>query len=247
MILTEACSLRLGGRPLPGWRILLYHAVGTRLPHEGICIAPETFRRHMEALRADPWVRIVPLADPERPGEGTAVSITFDDGYRDNLLCAAPILSGLGIPFVVFVVPAYILSRRKEYLTLPELKELASVPGCRIGSHGMNHKPLAELPPGELKRELLESRRWLEDQLGREVLAVSYPHGSASRGVREAAAEAGYALGLCSRTGVNGQDRDPLMLCRTEITSGDGSRSFRQKLYGGWDWHRFRHRDPARA
>lgn len=39
-----------------------------------------------------------------------AVSITFDDGYADNLTLAAPILEGLGLPATFFLVPGLLSS-----------------------------------------------------------------------------------------------------------------------------------------
>jgi peptidoglycan/xylan/chitin deacetylase (PgdA/CDA1 family) len=234
----------------PGLRILLYHAVGTPLDGNvpGLTISPELFRVHMAELRRMQEISIVPLEEPlfpEAERGKTRVAVTFDDGYLDNLEVAAPILADLKIPFTVFVVPGYAKSGNPIYLTFSQLRELASVPGCRIGSHGMTHLRLAQVDGGAAIRELADSRKWLEDSLGKPVVSVSYPYGSTSGLVRIAAVKVGYKIGACSRTGINGPDRDPLMLCRTEILGIDGPRAFRQKVRGGWDWHRFRHPDPA--
>jgi len=40
----------------------------------------------------------------------TTLSITFDDGYRDNYTYAYPLASELGIPFTIYLVPGYIES-----------------------------------------------------------------------------------------------------------------------------------------
>jgi peptidoglycan/xylan/chitin deacetylase (PgdA/CDA1 family) len=45
-----------------------------------------------------------------RPLPPRAVAITFDDGYRDNLVLAAPLLRDLGLPATCFLVPG-LLSR----------------------------------------------------------------------------------------------------------------------------------------
>lgn len=43
-----------------------------------------------------------------RPLPARAVAITFDDGYRDNLTLAAPLLQRLGIPATIFLVPGFL-------------------------------------------------------------------------------------------------------------------------------------------
>lgn len=244
--LTEAYGL-LRRNPPPGLRVLLYHAVGSELPHPGmgLSIAPAVFRAQMRLLKDESSFEVSALG-ASALDQKRRVAVTFDDGYRDNLTVAAPILVELGIPFTVFVVPAYVeVGSASPYLTVGQLKELAEVPGCQIGSHGMNHRRLGDLPPDEALSELTESRRWLEDTLGRSIETVAYPYGSANPTVLQAARSAGYTIGACSRTGANTASRDPLMLCRTAILAWDEPRQFRQKLYGAWDWHRFRHRDPV--
>jgi len=92
---------------------------------------------------------------------------------------------------------------------------------------------------------LRDSRFWLEDVVGKAVTVIAYPHGAVDQRVCEAAAHAGYTLGVCSQSGINAVGRNPLLLRRTEILAEDGLRVFRQKIEGAWDWHRFRHCDPA--
>jgi peptidoglycan/xylan/chitin deacetylase (PgdA/CDA1 family) len=84
--------------------ILMYHRVATTAsdPLE-LCVAPERFREHLELLRS--LGRIVPLADIARArSNGLLVAITFDDGYADNALAAAPLLEEQDAHATVFVV-----------------------------------------------------------------------------------------------------------------------------------------------
>ncbi len=91
--------------------ILIFHRVLERPdPLQDIPDARE-FRRQMELVRRNFRVLALPEA-VARLKEGTlparALSITFDDGYRDNHDVALPILEELGIPATFFIATAYL-------------------------------------------------------------------------------------------------------------------------------------------
>ncbi len=82
--------------------VLLYHRIGSyRL---GPCVQERYFTDHMDVLRER--VDVVPLTElVGAPSRGRPrVAITFDDGYADNALTAAPILDLVGVPATFFVV-----------------------------------------------------------------------------------------------------------------------------------------------
>ena len=139
----------------------------------------------------------------------------------------------------------FILINDEKYLTPSELQELSSMPSVSIGAHGMTHVPLTECDDCTLMNELVSSKKYIEDLIGRPVTTMSYPFGAVDRRVRDAVKRAGYLLAACSRFDINDASRDPLLLCRTEITGNDSVRVFQQKLHGDWDWYRWRRKDPA--
>lgn len=59
-----------------------------------------------------------------------AVAVTFDDGYRDNLTVAAPLLRSLGVPATIYLVPG-LLSRE---VTAWWERLAWAVRGARVGS-----------------------------------------------------------------------------------------------------------------
>ena len=92
--------------------ILTYHRVlpepDPLLPSEP---TGEQFREQLEILLRS--CTILPLADAlERVGNGTlpraAVSITFDDGYRNNYSVALPALRDYGLAATFFVATRYV-------------------------------------------------------------------------------------------------------------------------------------------
>lgn len=242
-MIAELGSLR-GRRPRQGFRILLYHAVGTPLAHAsyGISIAPELFARHMAALTGCRGATAVPLDAGQSGDSGLRVAVTFDDGYKDNLHVAAPILQRLNLPFAVFVTTGFLDRSGGPYLTRQELRRLSEIPQVTIGSHGATHTPLAHCRDRELWNELDGSRRCLEDLIGKPVTAIAYPHGSVDQRVVDMAKQAGYTTGVCSHFDVNSGGQEPLLLSRTEIVAEDSERVFLQKLSGAWDWYRWRPR-----
>jgi peptidoglycan/xylan/chitin deacetylase (PgdA/CDA1 family) len=119
------------------------------------------------------------------------------------------------------------------------------MPGVSIGAHGYTHISLTECDDFTLMNELVSSKKYIEDLIGEAVTTMSYPFGAVDRRVRDAVKRAGYLLAACSRFDINDASRDPLLLCRTEITGNDSVRVFQQKLHGDWDWYRWRRKDPA--
>ena len=246
-VISETCSLgRKHAAMRPGLRILLYHSVGSRLAHDsyGISIQPKLFERHMKLLAETEGAAVANLCEPRGATQGLRVALTFDDGYKDNLYTAAPILLKFQIPFTVFVTTSFMQNGSRDYLAERELRELASLPGVNIGSHGTTHTPLVQCDDSALWQELYESRCRIEDVIGRQVKAIAYPHGSVNQRVRKVAERAGYVVGVCSRFDINDENRDPLLLCRSEVLAADSERVFRQKISGAWDWFRWRSRDP---
>lgn len=224
----------------------MYHAVGTKIEDDrkGIyTISPARFEAHMRILATQFGGSVIKLTAP--PWSGTGVMVTFDDGYQDNLTQAYPVLARLGIPCTVFVTTGPVFARQPGFLSPEELRDLDSLEGVSIGAHGATHVPLARCGDRQLREELTGSKARLEDLLGHSIDALSYPHGSVDRRVRDAAGEAGFRIGATSRFDINPPGRDPLLLCRTDIWSNDSDAVFLEKLAGHWDWRRWRRADPA--
>jgi len=164
------------------------------------------------------------------PLPARAVLITFDDGYRDNLQNALPILQRYGYPAVLFVPIGYVsnslplpheepLATRGVLNRTLDWKELAGLERerVRIESHGIGHRPLADLEVDEAAREIVLSKLRLEELLGRPVRAFAYVKGSEAhyRLVHlSLLKQAGYDVAFTSISGANGPATDPLQLHR---------------------------------
>jgi peptidoglycan/xylan/chitin deacetylase (PgdA/CDA1 family) len=229
-----------GARRNKGIRILMYHALDARPDGDTrglFCLSPDQFKFQITELAADRDLRKLGLYDVFDPTKQKGIIVTFDDGYRDNILIAAPILEKYHIPFTMFISTAFVKDRVHLYLSPEELRELSNSPLVTIGSHGVTHIPLTQCNDHDLHSELNSSKRYLEDLTGREITAISYPHGAVDRRVRDAAENVGYELGASSYFGFNDASTDLLTLRRICILSNDSHRVFEQKIKGDWDWY----------
>lgn len=91
--------------------------------------------------------------------EGTlparAASITFDDGYADNLTVAWPILQKMGLPTTFFVASGYLDGGRMFNDTIIELVRRLPMGHCELGLPGLEDVAIADI----------ESRNALVQQL----------------------------------------------------------------------------------
>lgn len=120
-----------------------------------------------------------------------------------------------------------------------QAQELASDPLVEIGCHTVSHRPLANIEPAEVVRELAEARELLEKKLSMKVRHLSYPYGrKAECSEREfrAARDLGFETATTTRPGnIFPGHRDHLTaLPRLNICGGDSAslRLIREGLFG---------------
>jgi peptidoglycan/xylan/chitin deacetylase (PgdA/CDA1 family) len=138
------------------------------------------------------------------------VRATFDDAFR-SAARVFPALQELRVPVQIFVCTGY--ADTGAPLTIPELAgddahELATMTwdelrahadrGLEVGSHGASHVHLTHLSDAEVRRELADSKRHIEEELGRPCRDFAYPYGEHDERVRSLVRETGYerAYGL---------------------------------------------------
>jgi peptidoglycan/xylan/chitin deacetylase (PgdA/CDA1 family) len=148
-----------------------------------------------ELITCGEWAR--------RVGDGTAAgcaTLTFDDGFADNLHTLVPLLAELDAPATVFVVSGWLGGLHPDVpgariVTAAELQALHAA-GVEIGAHTVSHPDLATLAQTAALEELRASKARLEDVLGVAVLTLAYPFGRATPETVEAAREAGFTAAV---------------------------------------------------
>lgn len=211
-----------------GPRVLMYHSTpefADTGDHYSVEI--KQFIKQINALKSDG----VEFSSLKETGQNS-VAITFDDGFKNNFLFAAPFLIKNQIPFTVFVVSDFVLNEMPGYLTKEELRSLSHMPGATIGGHGKTHTPLASLSFHDACEEIVRSKIDIEAIIQKEVDTMSFPHGSYTSDLVQMAQKCGMKK-VATSSMVNFNDE--VKVSRLPVFSYDKEKDILNKIYGKWD------------
>ena len=90
---------------LPGTRILMYHGT-PRAAQSGFEKQIRFLKKHFDIVPLSE----VPDSREQSRSKAATVALTFDDGLRNNLMIAYPVLASCGVPATFFVCPGLIES-----------------------------------------------------------------------------------------------------------------------------------------
>jgi peptidoglycan/xylan/chitin deacetylase (PgdA/CDA1 family) len=230
----HAIADRASPGPARAVPVLMYHRVcASATPAmRRFTVAPEAFDAQLQWLRERGYTgltvsdfvqraRWAPQAMPARP-----IVLTFDDGFADFLLEAAPILSARGFPATLYVVAGRVgghsawLGGADAQLPLLDWPQLAhlSERGIEIGAHGMTHLALDGLTAAQLQVEVEQPRATIAQHLGRAPSSFCYPFGFRNAAVRRQVRAAGYTSACAVRYGTSSTADDPFDITRHIVT-----------------------------
>ena len=223
-----------------GRSILTYHNIACS--HEGLHlydVALSDFDEQMKLLRALPGLHVSTL-NQAVTSDGRHIALTFDDGYASWAHEVLEVLTRheLKAHFFVCVENIYKWSaslKSNDYAISREDIVRLKDAGMVIGSHAMKHRFLHRLDMKDIDYELSESKKILEDIVGKRVTTFSVPRGMYNQNVIDAAKRAGYEHVYTSDIGINADEgflQKRIPICRTttlgvfkDIVNGRGIRA----------------------
>lgn len=231
-----------------GTRILLYHSIGgTPNDHSlGVRVPASSMEAQIEELIRLGYTSATIteiINGSSSVNEDKLLAITFDDGYKDNIVFAVRILQKFNFKATFFVTISYIEQdikkkwrngQPREYMDWNDILCLNDM-GFEIGSHMVNHHDLTALDDKALQYEFHASKEMLSEKLGKPIAIFSYPYGKVNEKAINAARDSGYIGGCSSFSGSNYKHTNRYILKRTEIDGYDTLRDFRYKLFGWYD------------
>jgi biofilm PGA synthesis lipoprotein PgaB len=203
--------------------VLMYHDI---LPEKQVFfdVTPQELAAHFQLIheRGLTPVSLDALVTHLRTGlplPPQPILLTFDDGYAGHYDYVYPLLQKYGYPAAFSIYTQAVgqtVGRPK--MTWAQLREMAQNPLITITSHSVTHPAdLRLLTDGDLERELTESKRILERELGRPIHYFTYPVGHYDERVKAAVQKAGYVAAFTMRNGEEfyaGQSQDVLSIER---------------------------------
>ncbi len=215
--------------------IVLFHRIDDRYRGDPITCSTTDFERFVAFFKRFFHVitlsELLLLLESGKNLDGKLV-ITFDDGYLDNAVIAAPILELNGLRGVFFVTTAYLGTSRvppwdqqrgvkSEWMSWDHARSLHAR-GHDIGSHTQNHPDLGLVRGTEARDEIAGGAATLAAELGGSSGLFARPfgwHGQMTAENTEAIRQAGLKCDLSAFGGTVRQGDDPFHLKRTPISS----------------------------
>ena len=225
--------------------ILLYHAVGEPVKIEwppSLILSASLFEAHLQYLTQEGYkvVSVEELVSLLQNGGNLdkVIAMSFDDGYRNNHTDALPLLKKYNAKASFYVVHRDI--GKTIYMDNDRLLDLLSN-GMEIGSHTINHAPLALIDPKYLPWEVGSAKKFIEKNLDGYILkGIAYPNGGYNAKVIEAVKEYKFTYGLTGKVGANTHQsfqKAPYELQRISIVDdGNGLEGFKRRLERAYLW-----------
>ena len=256
-----------------------------------ISISTEEFEKQIVFLKnnSHTFVHFSDLKNMEIKKISKPTIIFFDDGFRDVLVNALPILNKYNIPATIFLTTGlidkklfmwtmsvrYLLLKRgvneqeienkiaelkkismkdreslilemfkdekivlnpanfSVFLNWEEIKDLSNN-NFEIGSHGITHQKLTDFDNDNLRTELADSKKEIENNIGKTIEVLSYPYGRSDDKVRRSATSCGYIFGISGNRGYNRAsdiNNFPMEIKRMNADECKSQMDFQVKLY----------------
>lgn len=184
---------------------LTSHLISDR--HHRMALSTEAFYRVVQYLSR--FYRIVSLPEACRilkagRNDQPTLVLTFDDGYEDNFVNLRAVCEETDVPVTLFISTDPV-TRHQEFahdfkrglvgfraLTWNQIRYW-SAEGAEFHSHTCSHYDCGSSDEDALKTELMQSKRVLEEQLGKPVTAFAFPFGKPQN-------MSGPAMAIAART-----------------------------------------------
>ena len=206
--------------------ILMYHSVNPNAkPENRLAVSIKSFERQMHFFKRYHYnvmalEGLANLIKEKKKIPPKTVALTFDDGYKDNYTYAFPILKKYNFPATVFIIIKEVGRSQEDRLSWEEIQVMRDSGIITFGSHTLGPEPLINIKSEQkLRSEIFDSKRILEEKLGKRITAFSYAGGMFNENIRQLVINAGYKFAVATNPGKKFANDDIFALKRLRISS----------------------------
>lgn len=232
-VYQSALFLKKYPYPIP---VLMYHKIPNQeiQSQHKIYVTKVNFEKHLQFFKSQGFQTLtfsqlekfkkqeIPFKEfPKKP-----LMLTFDDGYRDNLENASPLLKKYGFNAQIFLLAdPQIASNAWDASKTEPSHEIVSgndrqrwiLSAFEIGSHGFSHKKITEMSTEEAFAELRNSKLALEKEFQTPIQVYAFTYGDTNKDMAALAEAAGYSYAVNTDTGGILIEESPYEIFRTNI------------------------------
>lgn len=182
--------------------IFMYHFIlddyGDNMDTENF-VKPSTLEEQLKYIKDNGYQTVFVNEIQNLSSYTKPVALTFDDCFVYFYNNAFPLLKKYNQKATIYIICNYV--NGPNYLTTDQIKEMADSGIISIQSHTLSHRELTSLSLNEVKKELIDSKKYLEDTYNMQVDTICYPIGKYNNNVLNIAKE-DYKYGLAMTGGV---------------------------------------------
>ncbi len=240
---------------------LMYHKIPAETieSRHRIFVTKKNFEKHLRFYRARGFKTLTftdlakyrtgekPFSEfPRKP-----LILTFDDGYRDNLENASPLLQKYKFRAQLFLLANkdiqdnewdFDASEAPHQIVSGEERKHWLESAFEIGSHGFNHEKITKMNDAQAYSELHDSKVSLENELGIKVNCFAFTYGDTTLRASELALDAGYDYAVNTDTGGLLMEESPYQIFRVNIFPEDSKWTLWKKTSAWYRNYYFRKR-----
>lgn len=216
--------------------ILMYHkipAIELQSQHK-IYVTQKKFEKHLKLFKFLGF-KTLTFSDLKKFKSGDfsfnlfprkPLILTFDDGYKDNLEYASPLLKKYDFKAQLFLLAdSKIDSNQWDHSETESPHEIISGAdrlkwkdsAFEIGSHGFSHQKITSMTEAEARLELRKSKDDLEKEFQKNIPVYAFTYGDTSDKAAMWALEEGYDFAVNTDTGGLLLEEDPYKIFRVNI------------------------------
>lgn len=222
--------------------VLMYHSVGHG--NWEFTVSPENFEKQIRYLKKKGYMfwdsqELGEFLGGQRKSTRRAVVITFDDGYRDFLTGALPVLKKYNVPALLFIHTNRSSDELRNTLPLLTWDDIvqASKEGVEIGSHSSAHPNVKLLSAEELNIDTETAEKEIQNNIGVMPKTYAYPGGKFNDSVIEVLRGREYRMAFTIDNGLIKLGDNPFRLHRVGVGRDTSQIEFKTRTSAANTWY----------